>query len=267
MTRWVDLWRMVARALGGFFFSVMVTLGCAGAAFGAHPLITDDTGTQGEGKSQVEVNGEYSHDRENGVTEDAFEASTIISYGLLEPVDLVLTVPYQRIRTKEAGRRNTEEGISDLVLELKWRFWEDEDLGLSFAVKPGMTFPTGDHERGLGVGRPNATLFFIATEKLDPLAFHLNLGYMRNENKLDERTNLWHASLATELEILEGLKAVANIGIERNPDKESNTDPAFILGGFIYSVSDWLDLDIGVKGGLTRPEADYTVMAGLTVRF
>jgi hypothetical protein len=247
--------------------AVVALLGWAGAALGAHPLITDDTGTQGEGKFQVEATGEYSHDRENGVVENAFEALTIISYGLWEPVDLVLTVPYHRVRTKEEGRRDTEEGISDLVLEVKWRFWEDEALGLSLAVKPGMTFHTGDHRRGLGVGRPNATLFLIATEEMDPLAIHLNLGYLRNENRVDERRDLWHASLAAELEILEGLKAVANIGIDRNPDRASNTDSAFILGGFIYSVFDWLDLDIGVKGGLTRPEADYTLMAGVAFRF
>jgi len=33
-----------------------ITLLTAGVAFGAHPLITDDTGTQGKGKFQLEVN-------------------------------------------------------------------------------------------------------------------------------------------------------------------------------------------------------------------
>lgn len=31
----------------------------SGTAFAAHPLITDDTGTQGQGKFQLEVNGEW----------------------------------------------------------------------------------------------------------------------------------------------------------------------------------------------------------------
>ncbi len=40
--------------------------------------------------------------------------------------------------------------------------------------------------------------------------------------------------------------------------------PALCL---VHSVSESLDLDIGVKGGLTGPEADYGIMAGLTWRF
>jgi len=32
------------------------------AAFAAHPLITDDTGTQGKGKFQLEVNSELNYD-------------------------------------------------------------------------------------------------------------------------------------------------------------------------------------------------------------
>ena len=31
------------------------------------PLITDDTGTQGKGKSQIEIFGEYVYDKEEGV--------------------------------------------------------------------------------------------------------------------------------------------------------------------------------------------------------
>jgi len=267
MKRRSMFWQEVKRGTTGFLVTLVMWPIFSGPAWAVHPLITDDTGTQGEGKFQVEVNGEYSHHHDNGVTVDTFEASTIISYGIIDPVDLVLAVPYQHIRTKQAGDRDSEDGVSDLSLEVKWRLWEDEPLGLSFAVKPGITFPTGDAERGMGAGRPNCTLFFIATEKVAPWAFHLNLGYLRNENKVDERRDLWHASLASELEIFEGLKLVGNIGVERNPDKESNTDPAFILGGLVYSIAENLDVDVGVKGGLTRTEVDYSFMAGLAWRF
>ena len=38
--------------------------------YAAHPLITDDTGTQGKGRFQLELNGEYSFDKgsEAGLT-------------------------------------------------------------------------------------------------------------------------------------------------------------------------------------------------------
>ena len=43
--------------------------------------------------------------------------------------------------------------------------------------------------------------------------------------------------------------------------------PAYILGGFIYSVKENFDIGIGVKGGLTKPETDISVRGGITWRF
>lgn len=158
-----------------------------------------------------------------------------------------------------------EDGVSDMSVELKWRFFEKD--GLSLALKPGITLPTGDDDRGPGTGRVGYSLFFITTKEIEPWAFHLNLGYIRNENKVDERKDLWHASLAGEFEVVKDLKVVGNIGVERNPDKGSNTHPAFILGGLIYSISEDLDIEIGVKGGLNKPETDLTILAGIASRF
>jgi long-subunit fatty acid transport protein len=95
----------------------------------------------------------------------------------------------------------------------------------------------------------------------------LNLGYKRNENTIDERKDIWHASLAGEFKITKTLKLIANIGAERNTDKSSDTNPAFILGGFIYSIRENMDIDFGVKGGLNKAEADITYLAGITLRF
>ena len=64
------------------------------------------------------------------------------------------------------------------------RFYEHADLSL--AIKPGLTLPTGDDEKGLGTGKATYRLFFIASQEMDPWAFHLNLGYIRNENTLEE---------------------------------------------------------------------------------
>jgi hypothetical protein len=115
-------------------------------------------------------------------------------------------------------------------------------------------------------------MFFITTKEMKPWAFHLNFGYIRNENKVDERKvderkDIWHASLASEVEVIKDLKAVANIGIERNPDITSDTHPAFILGGLIYSVSKNFDIDFGIKRGLNKPETDYAILFGIAFRF
>jgi hypothetical protein len=254
-----------------FVFSMFIThYSLTTASFAAHPLITDDTGTQGKGKFQIEVNSEFTYDkeREDGITtkETGGEAATILSYGITDNIDIVLGIPYQWVRVKEDGSVIAkEDGISDVSLEAKWRFYEKE--GLSLALKPGITLPTGDEDKGLGTGRITYSAFFITTKEIEPWVFHLNFGYIRNENKHDERRNLWHASLASEVEIVKDLKVVANIGMERNPDKESNTHPAFILGGAIYSLSENFDINAGIKGGLNKPETDLTLLAGIALRF
>lgn len=255
--------------------TILVVTFWSGWAFAAHPLITDDAGTQGKGKFQLEVNSELTYDkeREEGVTtkETGGEVASLISYGITENIDIVLGLPYQWIKTKEDGETISDvDGISDVSLEVKWRFYEKD--GFSFALKPGMTLPTGDEKKGLGNGRPSYALTFITTKEIEPWAIHLNLSYAHHEYKLREdkdsnRKDIWHASLAGEVEFIKNLKAVANIGMERNSDKESNKHPAFILGGIIYSISENLDIDFGIKRALNKPETDYAILAGIALRF
>jgi len=237
----------------------------------AHPLITDDTGTQGKGKYQIEFIGEYGHDSKEGVTTNSilFPTIPVLSYGIADTVDLAIGIPYHCIETRQDGLKASERGISDVSLQLKWRFYEKN--GLSFTVKPGVTFPTGDENKGLGSGKASYSAYFIMTKEMTPWAFHFNVGYLRNEYKLlpDEdmnRKDLWHVSLASQVEVVKNVKIVVNIGTQRNSDKTSNNNPAFVLGGLIYSVKDNIDLDFGVKGGLNKPETDITYLAGITWR-
>ncbi len=237
------------------------------AGFAAHPLITDDTGTQGKGKWQLEVNGEFAHKDEDGATENSTEVAAILSYGIADTIDIVLGAPYQWIRVKEDGSTTIlkENGLSDMSVEMKWRFFEQD--GLSLALKPRITLPTGNDRKGLGAGKITYSVFLLTTKEIDPWAFHLNLGYIRNENKADERKNLWHASVAGTVEVVKDLTLVADIGIEKNTDRTVETNPAFILGGLIYSISENFDINFGLKGGLNKPETDYSILAGIAWRF
>lgn len=247
------------------FIVSLTLLSCATAAFAAHPLITDDAGTMGTGNSQLELTGEYGHDKEDGVTTKTRQGDACFSYGLSEAVDLVIDLPYLHVRTSDDTTSMVENGFSDISLAVKWRFYEDN--GLSLALKPGLNLPTGDDEEGLGAGKATYSLFYVTSKEMDPWAFHLNLGYIRNENTLDEEKDLWHMSVASTVALSENLTAVVNLGGERNPDKLAGTDPAFVLAGLIYALSEEIALDCGIKYGLNDPETDRTVLAGLTWKF
>lgn len=248
-------------------FSVL--LGTA-PAFGGHPLITDDTGTQGKGKTQIELTGQYDHDDEKGVESENWEAKAALSYGLLDSLDLVLEAPYSWTSTKDSEGTVRNDGPADLSVAVKWRFFDRE--GLSFALKPSVTIPTGDEDKGLGNGRSSYGITAITTYSKDPWAFHLNLGITHNDYKrqADEdanRRDIWSASFATELQVAKRVKLVANVGAERNSDVESDTHPAFALGGVVYSLTENIDIDGGVKWRINGPEPDISFLAGLAFRF
>ncbi|MCG2710609.1 MAG: transporter, partial [Thermodesulfovibrionales bacterium] len=208
------------------FLTVCFLVMFASVSFAAHPLITDDTGTQGKGKFQLEVNSEFTKEKEQQYNTDeekwetkketGGELATALSYGITDNADIVLGLPYQWKKTRIDGVVTTDkteqgDGISDMSLEVKWRFYEKD--GLSLALKPGITLPIGDENKGLGNGRASYSLMFITTKEVEPWAFHLNLGYTHNEYKLQadkeaNRKNIWHASLASEVEVVKDLKVV-----------------------------------------------------------
>ncbi|MCF8383029.1 MAG: transporter [Chlorobium sp.] len=245
--------------------------------FAAHPLITDDSGTQGKGKVQIELNSEFAWNRtdDNGVKmkEDTGETALALSFGIAENIDLVVGIPFAWYTIRENGLRIADDnGIGDMSLEIKFRVYENEESGLSLAVKPGISIPTGDEQQGFGSGEFSPGITLIATHEGDFGALHANVGYSRNNYKNDDddavsSDDIWHASIAAELNMTDRLRTVANIGVETGEEITSDTHPVFLVGGLIYSVSENLDLDIGLKCGLNDAETDSALLAGLAARF
>jgi hypothetical protein len=239
-----------------------------GIAFAVpHPLITEDADTEGIGKYQLGLTYEYGHDDRGGTVVNTNQIQAVMTYGLEDNVDIVLTLPYQFINMETSESKISDNGISDITIEVEWRFFETNGFGLG--LKPGVQLPTGDDQKGLGSGKTGYHLFFILSKELEQLAFHFNLGYMHNENSnvFGDRTDSWHVSLASEMPITSWMKAVVDIGVERSDDNRSNTPPLYILGGLIFPVNKSLDLDLGAKAGLTDTETDYSLLVGMTLHF
>lgn len=226
-----------------------------------HPLITDDAGTQGKGKFQYELSSEYGCYKAKGVKTKKFSLVNTLTYGFTDSIDIGIGLPYLYWKEEE----NDESGFSDIEFSIKYRFYEKK--GLNLAIKPSITVPTGDEERGLGAGRSTGRIFLILDKELKDFTFFFNAGYIRNENKIGERKDLWHLSLASECKIKKDFKVAGNIALERNPDRTSPQENAFLIIGAVYSFSEAFDLSAGIKKGFRRPEKGLSVTAGLTLRF
>jgi hypothetical protein len=97
-----------------------ILLACAADAFAAHPLLTEDAGTQGAGKFELEVGNMWT--RDGG--ERAYEFGPQLSYGVLPNLDGILGPTWTTLRTTGDGTITTARGAGDTALDVKWRFYE-----------------------------------------------------------------------------------------------------------------------------------------------
>ena len=234
--------------------------------FAAHPLITEDTGTQGQGNFQLELTSEHAYEEEEGTRETTVRTNEVLSYGLRDDADVILTLPHRRISSEATdGSRTVNQGTADVGLDFKWRFYEQDNL--SFALKPGLTLPTGDETRNLGAGRSTRSLYLVTSYDAAPWEYHLHLGYIHNRNVLGQHESLRHISAAVGRKVGDNLRLVADYGTDTPVSQASNLNTEFFILGAIYSVRKGLDFDFGAKWGLTKPEIDFTWLAGMAFRF
>lgn len=237
----------------------------ATSGFCAHPLITEDTGTQGQGRWQLELTAEFGHEQTAGAEDDSADFATVLAYGVRDNLDLLLTLPYSRTESMVAGVKATARGLGDLGLDAKWRFFAEDPL--SVALKAGATFPSGDEAAGFGAGKSNYSVHLVTSFETGPWGFHIHLGHIGNRNVHGERDVIRHASLALAREVRDALRLVVDLGRFTATDRAFEETMKFLTLGAIYSLSDDFDLDIGLKRGLSDPETDTTLLLGMALRF
>jgi len=267
------------------FLALGASLVLTGAtvARAAHPFVTDDAGTQGEGRWQLELMADHAKASAQAslaigeVRRESYETIfvPVLTYGLLDNLDIALGAAYLRARSTEDGvPAGDVSGAGDSSLELKWRFYESERA--SFALKPGISLPTGDEDKGLGSGRVSLSSTLVAAYEIDPWTLLANLAYQRARFALpgdrdSNRTNVWRVSTGFEYELIEEFRLVGEAGVRSNPAKDDLFDPAatirFAMLGFIYSPSEELDLDVGVRRRLGGAASGTVLLAGATFRW
>jgi len=231
----------------------------------AHPLITEDTGTQGKGNYQLELTTEYGREGRDDALETANLNQAVLSYGVRENIDVILGVPHLRLTSTAAGERTVVNGGGDVGIDVKWRFHEPGDF--SVAVKPGITLPTGNSDKELGSARVRSSIYLVTSYTLDPWGWHLHAGYVNYNNVQGDRRSLWHFSTAGWYIFAKQYKFVIDAGADAAPQREADTYYAFSTVGLIASLTDKFDVDIGYRRALTELGLINTALAGLALRW
>ena len=237
-----------------------LALFCPLSAFAAHPLVTDDTGTQGDGNWQFETNGEVTS-KQPDIGRQTLWNSTL-TRGVGEALDFYVDVPYTHLQNRSDAAGN---GIGDVETGAKWRMYDNG--ALSIGVKPYLTFPTGNDQRGLGTGRVNAGATLLTQYEVDKWTFLFNAGALYQPNRQGQRQSQWKVSGAVLYRVLPTTQLILDVGTSQNPDFAEKTHPAFMILGAIYSPKPWLDLDVGYRRGLNPQTYDYSWMGGMSVRW
>ena len=272
-----------ARSVFHLFFISSFILHLSSFVWAAHPFITDDAETQGAGNWQLELQAErgqldYTADTGAGPVEQRRKITVftpVLTYGLLENLDVALGLNHVRQRITENGMVTEDaDGTADSTLELKWRFYEAD--GFSLALKPGLLLPTGDENRGLGSGKLSWGVNFIATYEAKPWTFLGNVAYSYVRYKLpqdadDNRADLWRVSGGISYAVRDDLRLVGEAGVRTNASRNDPHLPGsngqFAMLGAIYSPTGKIDLDVGFRKSLNHAELDWTILAGATFRW
>jgi Putative MetA-pathway of phenol degradation len=235
------------------------------AALANHPLISDDAEVVDKGRWELELHGERGRDRENGVKLRGMQVEAAIAYGVAKDLEVKIELPYLHATIDDGSARETVKGRGDVEVDLKWNFVERD--GLELTLMPFATLPTGRDDRGLGAGRARFGLDFVAAREWGDFELIGNVGYLRNRNRIGERTSLWRASAAFLWATTERLKLFIDVGRETNPEPAGEGAIRDWVYGFLYDVSSSIDFGLGVKNGLSDAADDRALMAGLRLRW
>jgi hypothetical protein len=247
--------RSMQATLFGVVLSFLILFGST--AHAAHPLISDDTGTQGVGGYQIEVNTDWLRDADNKTR----TATATLTRGLTETTDIFLDMPFAL---------SHPTGLNDIGLGLKWRLLESD--GLSVGLKPELSISSGDQQKQLGDGRSGAALTLLTQYELGDWTWLFNLGtelhrYSSATSQDEYRRYINKASVGLTYQLDDQWLFVMDTGIQSHANKSEKKEPRFAIIGLIYSLSDDAELDVGYKKALNATEIDRQVGIGLTYRF
>lgn len=243
------------------------------ATLAFQPLITDDTGTQGQGGKQIEASYVDKQASLSGVSTQTRTLPMVFTWGATDTLDLYAGIVPTQIRSGVPGV--DADGLGNTALGAKWRFLENADSGTSLAIKPEVRLPvgTGQEAAGLGTGVASYGLALILTQELPFGAVHVNLA--RGQDRfLDPDTRphaaSWRASVAPVWHVSEQWKLALDLGQESVSAAGNTVTTRFVLAGAVYSPDKDLDLAVGFLRNTDDAAPQTTTTAatvGLTWRF
>lgn len=242
------------------------TLLAATTAHATRPLNVDDADPTPTNQCQVTAGLGF----EKGGGCRAWDFPVGVAYGILPDVELNMAFGGQRAEiADDVGHSSHACGCDDLLLGAKWQFLGETTWLPRQTIEPAFKIPTASRHKGLGSGRPDYDITWVASKTL-PAGFQvdLNLGYTWIGHSSDEpETGAIHGGLALEYALSQHWQIVGEVFGVRETGGETETAVQDNLG-LRWLVLDGLTLDAAAGTRLRGSDAPhFTATFGLTWLF
>ncbi len=190
-------------------------------------------------------------------------ATFYLSYGILDNWDVGLTVPYVFLETNSTDK--VTDGLSDVVIETKYRLWEEKNILPSYALYFDVKVPSANKDRGLSSGEYDFTINNIFTKNIGKNTFDFNLGYVFIGEK--GISDIFYYVFDVTRYLTEKLYLCAELyGDTMFKNKfDDNTFCAAISFGCDFNKL--INLESGVGFGISKASPDYQLSTTLTFTF
>jgi Putative MetA-pathway of phenol degradation len=186
------------------------------------PFVTDDPEPPPPGGWEINV--PFIIERTPGETE--MDAPLFdLNYGLPN-IQLKLEIPVRIVHRNEDG---TAAGPGDLLLGVKWRFFNNEQAQVQLGIYPQMLLPTGDRAHDLGEGRAAFVLPLVAQKSWGKWTLYGNVGYWWKT--ASETRNYFYAGAVLEYEVNERLELGVELFGNSPKERGGRSDVGFNVGG------------------------------------
>lgn len=195
------------------------------ASWGGPPFLTDDPEPTDTGHWEIygpvmEVEGRGS--------EFGGATAVEINYGAAPDLQLTVGLPAMAFAHDDAGWRR---GRGDIEVSAKYRFYQDEDAGLSIAAFPGVTVPTASN--GMGSGKVTALLPIWAQKDIGPWSIFGGGGYAINPGPGNR--DYWTGGIAVTRQVSQKLLLGAEAD-RQGPDAIDGRASTSLGVGAIYQL-------------------------------
>ena len=218
----------------------------------AHPSLTEDAGTQGARRVELEVGTTFAHGPDGRLR----SVEPQLSIGVAERVDAIVLPTFVAIDAADLRVR----GAGATTTDIKWRFLEVD--GLDFALRAGVDWPTGSN--ALGGDRSSLHALLVATRRIGDSTISFNAGVDRQSPAFGERRLVVRLALGVVHPVHEVLTLVGDLAVQSNPDVAQSTTPGVASVGLIARIAPTTFVDVGYRLALNEVARPHAVVAGIT---